>query len=424
MLRVFDSDRFKKDFSASFSWQDYAPELEKVREIIEAVRANGDRALREYISRFDGADLNSLTVSEDEEREAAQSVDPELKQAIADALDNIKHYHSMQMPQAFWSKGEGTVVGQFYRPLEKAGIYVPGGTAAYPSSVLMTTVPAAVAGVRDIYICTPTASDGTVNPVTLYTARQAGVKKIYKVGGAQAVAALAYGTETVPRVDKIVGPGNIYVTLAKKEVFGDVGIDMLAGPSEIMIVADDDSYADYVAADLLSQAEHDPSSKVYLVTPSQDFARKVEDELEKQLPHLSRKDTAELSLREQGGIIISSGIDEVWEIVNLVAPEHLEVHLKDPWSYLEKINNAGSVFFGPYSPEALGDYWAGTNHVLPTGRAARYSSPLGVHDFMKYSQAMSYSPEALHKAVPGINSLAMAEGLDAHALSVQIRRNG
>ncbi len=422
LLRTFNLQQFKNEYAGELVWQDYAEEMGTVRAIIAEVRKSGDKALLKYTAQFDGVELDDLTVSSEDFEEAVNQVDPALQEAIDKALYNIECFHIQQKRQSFWLTGEGTLLGQVYRPLGRVGVYVPGGTASYPSSVLMTVTPARVAGVQDIIMCTPPDGEGKINPVTLYTAQRAGVKRIYKAGGVQAIAAMAYGTASIPRVDKIAGPGNIFVTLAKKEVFGDVGIDMLAGPSEIMIVAGQGSDPQFIAADLLSQAEHDPLAKAYLVTDSKELALAVEREVEKQLSTLPRSEVAELSLQKQGGIIMTSDLEETWEIVNLVAPEHLEIHLEDSWNYLGKINNAGSIFFGPYTPEAVGDYWAGTNHVLPTGRSARFFSPLGVDDYMKYSQVIAYSPSALKDAAAAVEHLAMVEGLHGHARSVKIRR--
>lgn len=400
---------------------DYDQEIKTVREIIRAVQEKGDRALLEYTSRFDGANVTELTVTAAEENAAINEVSPELRRSIRAALKNIEDYHCRQRPGSIWSDGEGIRIGQVYRPLERVGAYVPGGTASYPSSVLMTVVPARVAGVKEIYVCTPPAPDGKISPPVLFAAREAGAKAVFKVGGVQAVAAMAYGTESIPAVDKIVGPGNIYVTLAKKEVGGDVGIDMLAGPSEIMIVADSGARADYIAADLLSQAEHGPLSQSYLVTTSEELLHDVQKELDRQLADLPRREIAGISLEKQGGMILVGNPEEAWEVVNMVAPEHLEIHLEEPWNYIEKVRNAGTIFLGPYSPEPLGDYWAGVNHVLPTGGSARFSSPLGVDDFMRYMQVVSYSKEALEKVSDAIQRLAGAERFDAHARSIKIR---
>ena len=425
MLKQYSAAEFKDIFSFSgFSWQDYREETSAVQNIIADVRENGDDALRRYAMKFDGCELsNGIKVGALEFDEAVKAVPESLQKALKKAMANIERFHRQQLQTSFWQEeDEGIVLGQIYRPLDSAGAYVPGGTAAYPSSVLMTAIPAKIAGVSRLCICTPADSRGKVNPVTLFAAAEAGVTEVYKSGGAQAIAAMAYGTETVIPVDKIVGPGNIYVTLAKKEVYGDVGIDMLAGPSEVMVVAGGDARADYIAADLLSQAEHGALSRSFLVTDSAELARRVNLELERQLKELPRRDVAAASLQEQGGSVITENIDEIWDIVNLVAPEHLEILLDNPRSYLSKIKNAGSIFLGDYAPEPLGDYWAGLNHVLPTGYAARFSSPLGVNDFMKYSQVVSYSKEALDRVAAEIELLAEIEGLDAHRQSINVRR--
>ncbi len=312
-------------------------------------------------------------------------------------------------------------MGQRFIPIKSAGIYAPGGTACYPSSVLMTAVPALLAGVERILLCTPPDSSGKVNPLVLLAARESGVQDIFKIGGAQAIAAMAYGTETVPRVDKIAGPGNIYVTLAKKEVFGQVGIDLLAGPSELLIVADEQADPVFVAADLLAQAEHDLMSRVFLATTSRRMADEVLSQLEKQLGLLSRKETVKRCLLDNGAIVLLASLEQSWELSNWLAPEHLELHFVDPWRYLDRFKNAGTIFLGPYSSSPLGDYWAGSNHVLPTGGTARYASPLGVMDFIKYSQIVYYSPEAACRARASIEILARQEGLEAHARAVSIR---
>jgi histidinol dehydrogenase len=320
-------------------------------------------------------------------------------------------------------EADGVTLGQLVRPLGRVGAYVPGGGAAYPSSVLMTVLPAKVAGVPEVVLATPPQANGEVNPYTLVAARIAGADAVYKCGGAQAVAALAYGTETIPRVDKVVGPGNIYVTLAKREVMGTVGIDMLAGPSEVLVLADDSANAVYVAADLLSQAEHDELAAAYCITDSKKLAAEVKSELSRQCAALARAETAARALRQQGALVLVESIDEGMAIVNELAPEHLELHLGDPWLWLEKVQNAGAVFIGDYTPEAVGDYWAGPNHVLPTAGAARFSSPLSVDDFIKKSSIIHYPAQALLAAAAAIESMARVEGLDAHGLSVKIRRD-
>lgn len=401
---------------------DFAAEREEVCRIIEAVRRQGDAALAEYTQRFDGVVPGNLRVTEAEFAAAEQAVEPELAEALRGALENIERFHRRQLDNSWWDAGPGWVVGQRSLPLRSVGAYVPGGTAAYPSSVLMTVVPAWVAGVKEIYLCTPPGPQGEIHPLTLVAARAAGAAAVFKIGGAQAIAALAYGTETIPAVQKIVGPGNLYVTLAKREVFGTVGIDILAGPSEIVVVADGEADAACIAADLLSQAEHDPLSRPILVTPSAALVKSVNQELIKQLSDLPRRQTAETALRRQGAAILLSSLDEAWPVVNELAPEHLELHLTDPWPYLSEIENAGAIFLGPHTPEALGDYWAGSNHVLPTGGSARYASPLGVPDFMKRTHILYYTAEALQKAAPQVEALARAEGLEAHARAIAIRR--
>lgn len=400
----------------------YPEEQKLVREIVDDVRQNGDAALFKYTRRFDQANLQQLKVPDQEINEALQNIDPELMEAVREAKNNIERFHRRQLEEDWWEQGSDWLAGQRCLPLQSVGAYIPGGTAAYPSSVLMTVIPARVAGVKDIYICTPPDSSGKVNPVTLAAAGAAGVTAVYKIGGAQAVAALAYGTETVPAVQKIVGPGNIYVTLAKKEVFGAVGIDMLAGPSEIVIVADQGARPAFIAADLLSQAEHDPLARPILITTSEELSRLVVDHLEDQLATLPRRDTARQSLQNRGAIILVESLEEAWPVVNAIAPEHLELHLEKAEQYLDRITSAGAVFVGDYTPEPLGDYWAGSNHVLPTSAAARYASALGVYDFVKRSHVLYYSKDALGRSADQIAALARAEGLEAHARAVLIRR--
>ncbi len=421
ILPVCSYEKYRRDHPAS-ALQDYTREREEVIKIIEAVRSDGDAALFKYTEKFDQADLEKLQVSAAEISAAAQAVNPDLLAVIREAKDNIERFHLHQVEKNWWDNGPGWVTGQRSIPLQKVGAYIPGGTAAYPSSVLMTVIPALIAGVKEIYLCTPPDRTGKINSLTLAAAHEAGATALYKVGGAQAIAAMAYGTETIPAVQKIVGPGNIYVTLAKKEVFGQVGIDMLAGPSEIVIVAEEGSQPAYIAADLLSQAEHDPLSRSILITPSEGLARLVVEHLEEQLETLPRKEVALASLEKQGAIIIVSDLDQAWPVVNDLAPEHLELHLTDAWGYLDKITSAGAIFVGPHSPESLGDYWAGSNHVLPTGAAARYASPLGVADFLKRSHVLCYSPAELQRTAPRIAALARAEGLEAHARAVLLRR--
>lgn len=401
---------------------DYTAERDEVGRIIEAVRRRGDAALAEFTRRFDDSSPERLHVSEAEYQAAEEKVEPFLLEALRGAMENITRFHRRQAERSWWESGPGVIIGQRSLPLRSVGVYVPGGTAAYPSSVLMTVAPARVAGVKEVYLCTPPDSAGQIHPLTLAAARLAGVTAVFKVGGAQAVAALAFGTETIPAVQKIVGPGNIYVTLAKRELFGVVGIDLLAGPSEIVIVADEGAKAAFIAADLLSQAEHDPLARSVLITDSGSLAKRVNLELDRQLALLPRREIAEAALRGQGAVVLVSALPEAWAVVNDLAPEHLELHLADPWPCLDSIENAGAVFIGPYTPEPLGDYWAGSNHVLPTGGSARYSSPLGVSDFLKQSHLLYYTAEALKKAAPQIEALARAEGLEAHARAIAVRR--
>ncbi len=394
-----------------------------VSEIIANVVKNGDRALLEYSEKFDKATLTALEVSTDEIDEAFASVEPEFIEIIKEAEKNIREFHSRQVRTSFViNEHDGIVVGQKLMPIEKVGIYVPGGTAAYPSTVLMDSVPAKLAGCSEIVMVTPPAKDGKVNPVILAAAKIAGVDRIFKVGGAQAIAALAYGTESVPKVDKIVGPGNAYVAEAKKQVFGKVSIDMIAGPSEILVVADATCEPRYVAADLLSQAEHDKMASAVLVTDNFDFAKLVANELEMQIPKLSRAEIARASIDNNGKIIVAeNNLRLAIDIANELAPEHLEICVDNPFDYLNQIKHAGSIFMGKYCPEALGDYFAGPNHTLPTSGTARFSSPLGVDDFVKKSQFTYYTREALGAVADKVAYFAGKEGLDAHAKSATIR---
>lgn len=393
-----------------------------VSDIIKEVRARGDKALFDYCERFDKVSLSRLEVTAEEIDEAFDLVEPELIEILKEAKENIYAFHSRQVRNSFLiNDKEGVVIGQKVIPIEKVGLYVPGGTAAYPSSVLMNAVPAKIAGCSEIVMVTPPSKDGKVNPAILAAAKVAGVDRIFKVGGAQAVAALAYGTESVPAVDKIVGPGNAFVAEAKKQVFGRVAIDMIAGPSEILVIADGTCDPTYVAADLLSQAEHDKNATAVLVTDSRELAEKVSAELEVQIDALARRDIARVSVDNNGKIIITEGIDEAIEVANALAPEHLEICVDEPFKYLDKIKNAGSVFMGKYCPEALGDYFAGPNHTLPTSGTARFSSPLSVDDFVKKTQFSYYTEEALAKVARKVEFFANKEGLGAHAKSAVIR---
>ncbi len=393
-----------------------------VADIIYDVRKNGDAALFKYCEKFDGAKLDSLEVTPEEIDEAFQTVEPKFIEILEKAAENIRNFHKRQVRNSFIiNEQDGVVTGQKIIPVEKAGLYVPGGTAAYPSTVLMDSIPAKIAGCNEICITTPPSKSGKVNPVILAAAKIAGVDRIFKVGGAQAIAALAYGTETVPKVDKIVGPGNAFVAEAKKQVFGKVSIDMIAGPSEILIVADKNSNPKYVAADLLSQAEHDKMASAVLVTDSMELANAVSEELEKQIPMLSRSEIARISIDNNGKIIVADDIMRAVDIANEIAPEHLELVVDDPFGMLDKIKHAGSIFMGRYCPEALGDYFAGPNHTLPTSGTARFSSPLSVDDFIKKTQYTYYTKEALFKVAEDVAFFAEKEGLTAHAKSAIVR---
>ena len=390
--------------------------------IIENVKTNGDKALFEYCEKFDKATLTSLEVTEEEIEEAFNTVEPEFLRILRTAEENIRNFHSKQVRNSFIiNEKNGVVTGQKITAIEKVGLYVPGGTAAYPSTVLMDSVPAKIAGCKEICIVTPPSKDGKVNPVILAAAKIAGVDRIFKVGGAQAVAALAYGTETVPKVDKIVGPGNAFVAEAKRQVFGMVSIDMIAGPSEILVLADGKSNPDFVAADLLSQAEHDKNASAVLVTDSMELAEKVSASLEKQIPMLERAEIARVSIDTNGKIIVADNIMAGIEIANEIAPEHLELCLDNPFDYLDSIKHAGSIFMGRYCPEALGDYYAGPNHTLPTSGTARFSSALGVDDFVKKSQFTYYTENALKEVYKVVAFFADKEGLTAHGKSATIR---
>ncbi len=393
-----------------------------VSEIIEDVKQNGDKALIKYAEKFDKAVLTSLEVTEAEIEEAFNTVEPKFLEIIRTAAENIRAFHEKQVRQSFIiSENDGIVTGQKITPIEKVGLYVPGGTAAYPSTVLMDSIPAKIAGCKEICITTPPSADGKVNPVILAAAKIAGVDRIFKTGGAQAIAALSYGTESIPKVDKIVGPGNAFVAEAKKQVFGLVSIDMIAGPSEILVVADGTCNPDFVAADLLSQAEHDKMASAVLVTDSMELANAVSDSLEKQIPRLSRWEIARISIDNNGKIIVADDLMKAIDIANEIAPEHLEICVDNPFDYLDKIKHAGSIFMGKYCPEALGDYYAGPNHTLPTSGTARFSSPLSVDDFVKKSQYTYYTRDALKKVADDVAFFAEKEGLTAHAKSATIR---
>lgn len=393
-----------------------------VAEIIKNVRENGDKALFEYCEKFDKAQLSSLAVTKEEIDEALSLVEPEFLEILEKAAKNIRKFHSRQVRNSFIINDEdGIVIGQKIIPVDRAGLYVPGGTAAYPSTVLMDAIPAKIAGCREVVMVTPPTKDGKVNPVILAAACVAGIDRIFKVGGAQAIAALAYGTQSIPKVDKIVGPGNAFVAEAKKQVFGIVSIDMIAGPSEILIVADGKSNPAYVAADLLSQAEHDKMASAVLVTDSAELARNVSTELEKQIPLLERREIARESIDVNGKIIVADTLDAAIEIANEIAPEHLELCVDNPFDKLDSIRHAGSIFMGRNCPEALGDYFAGPNHTLPTSGTAKFSSPLSVDDFIKKTQYTYYTKDALKKVAFDVAAFAKKEGLTAHAKSAVIR---
>ena len=389
--------------------------------IINDVRQNGDSALLSYARKFDRAELAGLEVTKEEIAAACECVEPAFMAVLQRAAENIRAFHTHQVRNSFVMTGAGIVTGQKITPIEKVGLYVPGGTAAYPSTVLMDAIPAKIAGCREICITTPPLPDGRINPVILAAASIAGVDRIFKVGGAQAIAALAYGTETVPRVDKIVGPGNAFVAEAKRQVFGRVAIDMIAGPSEILVVADQKSNPEFVAADLLSQAEHDKMASAVLVTDSMELASAVADAIERQLRCLAREEIARASIDHNGKIILADSLVQAIAIANEIAPEHLELCVDNPFDYLDQIKNAGSIFMGRYCPEALGDYLAGPNHTLPTSGTARFSSPLSVDDFVKKSQYTYYTKEALSAVSNSVALFANKEGLGAHAASVTVR---
>ena len=413
-IRKKNQEIFGEDLSAT----------ELVHRIVQEVRYEGDRALFRYTKLLDRVELthDNLMVSEEEFLSAERAADPEVVASLKKAADNIFAYHEEQKPRSWMTyRAHGSILGQAVLPLARVGIYVPGGTAAYPSSVLMNAVPAIVAGVEEIIMSVPT-KDGVINPYVLVAAHLLGVKKIFKIGGAQAIAAMAYGTESVPRVDKITGPGNIFVTLAKKEVYGHVDIDMLAGPSEILILADESASAEYVAADLLSQAEHDPLASSILITADMELAQESLAEVRKQLETLPRKDIARASLEGHGRIIVTEDMDQAIHLANVSGPEHIELLLEDSFHILPRIRCAGAIFLGSYSPEPLGDYFAGPNHVLPTGGTARFYSVLNVETFMKRTSIISYTQEALNDVSEDIIRLAETEGLNAHARAIQMRR--
>lgn len=394
-----------------------------VQRIIEEVRKNGDEAVRTFTKQFDGVSIEQPLVTEDEKTKAYERLDPEMIKIIQTAIRNIRTYHERQLTSSwFYHQKDGSMLGQKVTPLDAVGVYVPGGTAAYPSSVLMNVIPALVAGVERIVLVTPPGKDGRLSDAVLVAAKELGISEMYKMGGAQAIATLAYGTDSIQPVDKITGPGNIYVALAKREVFGQVDIDMIAGPSEIAVLADETAAAHEVAADLLSQAEHDALASSILVTPSKVLAERVQAEVQAQLDNLPRKSIAAQSIQDHGYIYVTESLDRAVDIVNQLAPEHLEVLTAYPESLLGQIKHAGAIFLGRYSPEPVGDYFAGPNHVLPTNGTARFSSPLGVTDFQKKTSIISYSKEAFETHRESIAAFARLEGLEAHARSIEARK--
>ena len=422
MIKIYNYGQVSND--EIFARENISANVEAtVAEIIANVVKNGDKALFAYGAQFDKVQLEALEVSPEEIEEAFRSVEPEFLEILREAAANIRAYHEKQVRNSFiLNEKDGVVIGQKVTAIEKVGLYVPGGTASYPSTVLMDSIPAKLAGCSQIVMVTPPGKDGKVSPVILAAAKIAGVDRIFKVGGAQAVAALAYGTESIPKVDKIVGPGNAYVAEAKKQVFGKVSIDMIAGPSEILVVADATANPRFVAADLLSQAEHDKMASAVLVTDSRTFAEKVSQELEVQIPQLPRAEIARASIDNNGKIIVAeNNLMLAIDIANQIAPEHLELCVDNPFDYLDKVKHAGSIFMGKYCPEALGDYFAGPNHTLPTSGTARFSSPLSVDDFVKKTQFTYYTEAALSKVADKIAFFAHKEGLDAHAKSATIR---
>ncbi|NCO24648.1 MAG: histidinol dehydrogenase [Candidatus Infernicultor aquiphilus] len=398
----------------------------KVREIILRVKKEGDQALLEFTKEFDKVELSpaEILISPEEWKEAKQETKEDLLKIIKEAIHRITNYHLLQKENSWFTTSErGIILGQVVNPIERVGLYIPGGSAVYPSSLIMAAVPAIIAGVKEIVMVSPPSPKGKMNPYLLSTAKELGISEIYKLGGVQAIAALAYGTETVKKVDKIVGPGNIYVTLAKKNVFGEVDIDMLAGPSEVLIWADDQANPQYLAGDLLAQAEHDVEASAILITTSASLVEKVKEEIGRELKNLNRREIIQESLKKKGKLIIAEDEEMILEFINYFAPEHLELQIENPWQILGEIRNAGAIFIGAYSPEPLGDYWAGPNHILPTSGGARCFSPLSVADFTKKSSIIFYDKERLGQASEKIASLARLEGLEAHARSIEIRNS-
>ena len=423
MIRIIDTSKVKNFTVFLREDENKNAEIETiVEQILQHVKKDGDAALKDYARQFDHVELDQLQVSDAELEEAWNSVDDYFKETLRQARENIADFHRLQKPtDAVLTKPDGIVLGQRFIPVDRAGVYVPGGTAAYPSTVLMDVIPAVIAGVPEIIMVTPPGKDGKVNPHILTAAKIAGVTKIFKIGGAQAIGALAYGTESVPKVDVIVGPGNIYVATAKRMVYGKVNIDMIAGPSEILVIASPDCDPKYTAADLLSQAEHDKLASAVLITTELSFAEAVAAETERQLKLLPREEIARTSIESNGKIFVVESLEQAVELSNAIAPEHLELSVDDPFGLLPKVRHAGSVFLGKHVPEALGDYFAGPNHTLPTSGTARFSSPLGVDSFIKRSSFIYYTKEALAASHERIEDFAHREGLDGHANSIAVR---
>lgn len=419
MIRIVTAE----EFSLRREERDvHEKEREAVREVIEQVRLRGDEAVCAYTERFDGIALRDLRVPAEQYEAAYQQVSPLFLEALREAIRNIRTYHQGQLrTSTLTPMEEGVLLGQIIRPLRRVGVYVPGGTAAYPSSVLMNVIPAQVAGVPEIVLVTPPDREGNISPGVLVAIQELGIREVYRVGGAQAIAALAYGTETIRPVNKIVGPGNIYVALAKQMVFGQVGIESVAGPSDVLVIADDTADPQYVAADLLSQAEHGEWSQAILATPSRPLAEAVAEEIERQLASLPRRSIAEKAIREMSAIVVTKDLEEAIAVANRVAPEHLELLVEHAEEYVAQVENAGAIFLGPYSTEPVGDYYCGTNHVLPTEGTARFSSPLNVDDFLKKQSLIRYSRRALLKNGHKIIAMAQVEGLEAHARAIQLR---
>lgn len=423
-MQIITGEDFYQEINNQTKKEQNEATLDKtVLDIIQTVREKKDQALLEYTEAFDGAVLDSLIVTKEEINQAKACIEKDVQTALRKAIDRIRAFHEAQKEKSWLlSQDKGVMLGQIVTPIEKVGVYIPGGKAGYPSTVLMAVIPAQIAGATEIVITTPPGKDGKVNPYVLAAADLLGITKIYKTGGAQAIAALAYGTETIKKVDKIVGPGNAYVARAKKWVFGDVGIDMIAGPSEICVIADEQADASFIAADLLSQAEHDESARAICITTSGDLAKEIQTQIISQTERLERKAIIEASIKEYGSIVVAQDLNEAIEIANLFAPEHLELIVENPMDMLPLIKNAGAIFLGSYAPEPLGDYFAGPNHTLPTSGTARFASPLGVYDFIKRSSLIRYPKAAFDDAAEQIITLANIEGLTAHANSIQIRK--